>query len=55
LNETILRQLALKVEPRLVSVLVEHAQGGSTPRPRPELEAVGAAPGRDLEVPEIDE
>lgn len=55
LNETILRQLALKVEPRLVNVLVEHAQGGSNPRPRPELEAVGSAPRRESDVPEIDE
>lgn len=51
LNETILRQLALKVEPRLVNVLVEHAQGGSNPRPRPELEAVGSAPSASRMCP----
>ena len=42
LNENILRQLALKVEPRLVNVLVQNAQGGNVRKPRPELEAVGA-------------
>lgn len=45
LNETILRQLALKVEPRLVNVLVQHALGGNVQRPRPELDAVAVDSG----------
>jgi len=41
INETIVRSLTLKVEPRLVDALVEHAKGGQKPRaaetPSPEL------------------
>jgi small subunit ribosomal protein S6 len=33
INETILRSMTLKVEPRLVDALVEHAKGGAKPRP----------------------
>lgn len=33
INETVLRQLTLKVEPRLVEALVEHAKGGGRARP----------------------
>ena len=33
INETIMRTLTLKVEPRLVEALVEHAKGGQKARP----------------------
>jgi small subunit ribosomal protein S6 len=33
INETIVRSLTLKVEPRLVEALVEHAKGGQKARP----------------------
>ena len=33
INETIVRSLTLKVEPRLVDALVEHAKGGQKARP----------------------
>src|SRR5438477_4709290 len=32
INESIVRHLTLKVEPRLVEALVEHAKGGQKPR-----------------------
>jgi small subunit ribosomal protein S6 len=43
INETVVRSLTLKVEPRLVDALVEHAKGGQKARPAeappaPELE-----------------
>lgn len=49
LNENILRQLALKVEPRLVNVLVQNAMGGNVRKARPELEAVGAVDAPAIE------
>ncbi|HMC12395.1 MAG TPA: 30S ribosomal protein S6 [Pirellulaceae bacterium] len=33
INETVVRSLTLKVEPRLVEALVEHAKGGHKARP----------------------
>ena len=36
INDTILRCLTLKVEPRLVDALVEHAKGGQRARPATE-------------------
>lgn len=33
INETVVRSLTLKVEPRLVDALVEHAKGGQKARP----------------------
>jgi small subunit ribosomal protein S6 len=42
INETILRTLTLKVEPRLVEALVEHAKGGQ--KARPATEEATAAP-----------
>src|SRR3954452_3371634 len=33
INETVVRSLTLKVEPRLVEALVEHAKGGQRARP----------------------
>jgi len=33
INETVVRALTLKVEPRLVEALVEHAKGGQRARP----------------------
>jgi small subunit ribosomal protein S6 len=33
INETIVRSMTLKVEPRLVDALVEHAKGGQKARP----------------------
>jgi small subunit ribosomal protein S6 len=45
INETILRSMTLKVEPRLVEALVEHAKGGGKAKPAeaPEAAAVPAA------------
>lgn len=42
INETIMRTLTLKVEPRLVEALVEHAKGGQ--KARTTEEAAAAAP-----------
>jgi small subunit ribosomal protein S6 len=42
INETILRSMTLKVEPRLVDALVEHAKGGGKSKPA-EAEASTAA------------
>lgn len=36
INEAILRSMTLRVEPRLVDALVEHAQGGQRSRPAAE-------------------
>jgi len=36
INETVVRSLTLKVEPRLVDALVEHAKGGQKARPATE-------------------
>jgi small subunit ribosomal protein S6 len=41
INETVVRSLTLKVEPRLVEALVEHAKGGQ--KARPATEAAPAA------------
>ena len=41
INETIVRSMTLKVEPRLVEALVEHAKGGQ--KARPATEAAPAA------------
>jgi len=44
LNEAVVRQLTLRVDPRLVDVLVQHALGVATRKPRDgELEAAAAA------------
>ncbi len=40
--ETVVRSLTLKVEPRLVDALVEHAQGGQRARPGTEAAPAGA-------------
>jgi len=39
INETVVRSLTLKVEPRLVDALVEHAKGGQRARPASEAAA----------------
>lgn len=44
INETVVRSLTLKVEPRLVEALVEHAKGGQRARPANEA----AAPQEEL-------
>lgn len=49
INDTILRCLTLKVEPRLVDALVEHAKGGQ--RARPAAEAPESAPAEAAEQP----
>ena len=53
INESVLRQLTLKVDPRLVDALVEHAKGGAKPKPV-EAPATPARMGAaiDVEVPE---
>ena len=43
LSESIVRTLFLKVDPRIVDVLVEHAQSGSAAQRRPREVPVGAA------------
>ena len=52
ISENIVRSMTLKVEPRLVDALVEHAKGGGKPKVvEPALDPVAAiVPG--LEVPE---
>src|SRR5438105_7601514 len=42
INEAIVRSLTLKVEPRLVDALVEHAKGGQKARPATEAAPVAA-------------
>lgn len=39
LNDNVLRHMAIKVDPRLVDVLVAHAQGKGAPEDAPESEA----------------
>ncbi len=51
INETILRSLTLKVDPRLVEALVEHAKGN---RPRP-VEAVTVADVEEIDLDEVAE
>jgi small subunit ribosomal protein S6 len=43
INETILRSMTLKVEPRLVEALVEHAKGGGKAKTAETVEAAPAA------------
>src|SRR6185503_16903516 len=43
INETVVRSLTLKVEPRLVEALVEHAKGGQKARPAGEGAPAGEA------------
>lgn len=51
INETVLRNLVLKVEPRLVEALVAHASG--TAKAKPATEAAAAATTEaEAEVPE---
>ncbi len=42
INETIIRSMTLKVEPRLVDALVEHAKGGQKARPASEAAPAAA-------------
>ena len=52
INETVVRSLTLKVEPRLVDALVEHAKGGLRPRaPEPTV----GTPERTVEMPDLEE
>ena len=44
INETILRSMTLKVEPRLVDALVEHAKGGRKPAEAAEAVAPAGPP-----------
>jgi small subunit ribosomal protein S6 len=53
INESILRELFLKVDPRIVDTLVEHARTGQFVATRPEIAAVrdeAVIPGGDGEV-----
>jgi small subunit ribosomal protein S6 len=61
INETILRVLFLKIDPRLVDAVVAHAQSAPAVAP-PEEAVAAAAPAvavdidlKELEVPELDE
>ena len=51
INETILRSLTLRVEPRLVDALVEHAKGGQKAKPAAEPAAEPVAVAVQEEVP----
>lgn len=53
INETVLRQLTLKVEPRLVEALVEHAKGGGRARPV-EASAESAVEVEEEETEEVE-
>jgi small subunit ribosomal protein S6 len=48
INETVMRQLTVKVEPRLVDALVSHARGAKSmvkpPEPRPMSAVAGMVP-----------
>jgi small subunit ribosomal protein S6 len=61
LNENILRNLVVKVEPRLVDVLVEHARAGTTisraveAPAKPPPARVPAGVGEDEEIGEVEE
>jgi small subunit ribosomal protein S6 len=46
INESIVRSMTLKVEPRLVDALVEHARGGQRTRPAEGAEAAAAPAGQ---------
>jgi small subunit ribosomal protein S6 len=50
INETILRSLTLKVEPRLVDALVAHAKGEGKPKP---AETTEAAPRSGPPLPDV--
>lgn len=52
INESVLRQMTLKVDPRLVEALVEHAKGGGRPKPVEAAPAPASGPALDIEVPE---
>jgi small subunit ribosomal protein S6 len=52
INESILRSMTLKVDPRLVEDLVAHAKGERKARPTEGETPPAAAPGVDIVVPE---
>ncbi len=53
LNENVVRNLTLRVDPRLVDTLVAHARGEAPPKPRPVVEP--STPDVDFEEEEDDE
>lgn len=55
LNENIIRSLVLKVEPRLVDVLVQHALAGPAALRRPEPVVVGSAVDDEIMEMEVEE
>ena len=60
LNENVVRSLFLKIDPRIVDAMVEHALTGGGPlaerKPKVEAEAPAKVPVEiDVEVPEIEE
>src|SRR5688572_28395454 len=44
INDNVLRSLTIKIDPRLVDALVEHAQGGGRSKPAEETSAPASAP-----------
>ena len=55
LNENVVRSLVLKVDPRLIDVLVQHALAGPASLRRPEPVAAVAGVVIEEEIPDIDE
>jgi len=56
LNENVVRNLFLKVDPRIVDVLVEHALAGPAALRRPpEVSPVAAVIGEAIDIPAFDE
>ena len=53
INESVLRCLTLKVEPRLVEALVAHASGVERARPAP-AQALPVAAGVGEEIPDLE-
>jgi small subunit ribosomal protein S6 len=59
LNESVIRSLMLKIDPRIANTLVEHALSGGGPlaerKPKPEeVKKVDELPIEEIEVPEVE-
>jgi small subunit ribosomal protein S6 len=59
LNESVIRSLMLKIDPRIANTLVEHALSGGGPlaerKPKPEeVKKIDELPIEEIEVPEVE-